>query len=121
MNDVPMRATTPAIRMRVPEVGVLIAATLLAWPGQAAPRDEASKDPSEAANFVFVEDGVSRAPIIVFEGAPPMTRRAADELGSRSRVSTIFDEKLVLVKEGVRGYQGGYGKTFHGRRGSTAD
>jgi len=33
-----------------------------------------------AAELVLVEQGVSRAPIVVFAGAPPMTRRAADEL-----------------------------------------
>jgi len=30
--------------------------------------------------LVLVEDGVSRAPVVVFEGTPPMTRRAAEEL-----------------------------------------
>lgn len=33
-----------------------------------------------AAEMVLVEDGVSRAPIVIFENAPPFTRRAADEL-----------------------------------------
>jgi len=33
-----------------------------------------------AGELVLVENGVSRAPIVVFEGAPPFTRRAADEL-----------------------------------------
>jgi len=35
---------------------------------------------AEAADLVLVEKGVSEAPIIVFKGAPPFTRRAADEL-----------------------------------------
>jgi hypothetical protein len=30
--------------------------------------------------LVLVEDGVSLAPIVVFDGAPPYTRQAADEL-----------------------------------------
>ncbi|MCA1809407.1 MAG: DUF4838 domain-containing protein [Lentisphaerae bacterium] len=33
-----------------------------------------------AEQLVLVEDGVSRAPIVIFENAPPMTRKAADEL-----------------------------------------
>lgn len=33
-----------------------------------------------AGNLVLVEDGVSRAPIIVFQNAPPRTREAADQL-----------------------------------------
>jgi len=66
--------------MRVTAVGVLIAAALLAWPVPAVPRDKASNGSSKAAKLVLVENGVSRAPIVVFEGAPPMTRRAADEL-----------------------------------------
>ncbi len=32
------------------------------------------------AELVLVEDGVSRAPIVIFADAPPKTRRAADEL-----------------------------------------
>jgi hypothetical protein len=35
---------------------------------------------AEAAKLVLVENGVSQAPIIIFQGAPPMTRRAANEL-----------------------------------------
>lgn len=34
----------------------------------------------QAAELVLVEKGVSRAPIVVFQHAPPFTRRAADEL-----------------------------------------
>lgn len=30
--------------------------------------------------LVLVEDGVSRVPIVIFNDAPPKTRRAADEL-----------------------------------------
>lgn len=37
-------------------------------------------DLSNAAELVLVEDGVSLAPIVVFENAPPKTRRAAHEL-----------------------------------------
>jgi len=33
-----------------------------------------------AAELVLVDKGVSRTPIVVFKGAPPLTRRAADEL-----------------------------------------
>jgi hypothetical protein len=35
---------------------------------------------SAAAELVLVEEGASRAPIVVFEDAPPITRQAADEL-----------------------------------------
>lgn len=34
------------------------------------------------ADLVLVEDGVSRAPIVIFEDAPPLTRQAADELAT---------------------------------------
>ena len=43
----------------------------------------AEKLPSATADgkgLVLVENGVSRVPIVVFENAPPFTRRAADEL-----------------------------------------
>lgn len=33
-----------------------------------------------AAELVLVENGVSKAPIVIFENAPPFTRQAADEL-----------------------------------------
>ncbi|MCA1810222.1 MAG: DUF4838 domain-containing protein, partial [Lentisphaerae bacterium] len=33
-----------------------------------------------AQNLLLVENGVSRAPIVVFQDAPPLTRQAADEL-----------------------------------------
>lgn len=35
---------------------------------------------SSADTLVLVEEGLSRAPIVIFENAPPKTRRAADEL-----------------------------------------
>ncbi|MFN2352415.1 MAG: hypothetical protein ABR497_10760, partial [Kiritimatiellia bacterium] len=35
-----------------------------------------------AEQLVLVEDGVSRAPIVVFQDAPPFTRQAADELAA---------------------------------------
>lgn len=35
---------------------------------------------TEAARLLLVEQGVSQSPIVVYQGAPPMTRRAADEL-----------------------------------------
>jgi len=59
---------------------VCIAATLLALSVQAAPGDEESQDARKAAKLVLVENGVSRAPIVVFDGVPPYTRRAVDEL-----------------------------------------
>ncbi len=52
----------------------------LPLPAAAAPRDERPHDSSSTAKPVLVEEGISRAPIVVFEGAPPKTRRAADEL-----------------------------------------
>ena len=35
---------------------------------------------ARAQNLVLVENGVSRAPVVIFENAPPCTRQAADEL-----------------------------------------
>jgi len=35
---------------------------------------------ARSAELVLVDEGVSRAPIVIFEDAPPLTRRAADEL-----------------------------------------
>jgi hypothetical protein len=58
----------------------LIVAALLPLPAGAAPRDERPDDSSSPAKLVLVEAGISRAPIVVFEDAPPKTRRAADEL-----------------------------------------
>ena len=39
-------------------------------------------EPAYAAGLVLVRDGVSLAPIVVFKDAPPLTRRAADELAA---------------------------------------
>jgi len=39
-----------------------------------------SVESAAAKRLVLVEEGVSRAPIVVFKDAPPYTRRAADEL-----------------------------------------
>ncbi len=39
-----------------------------------------SSDAGEVGELVLVEDGVSKAPIVIFADAPPKTRRAADEL-----------------------------------------
>ena len=36
--------------------------------------------PAEAEELCLVQEGVSRAPIVIFQDAPPLTRRAADEL-----------------------------------------
>ncbi|MFZ5829617.1 MAG: DUF4838 domain-containing protein [Planctomycetota bacterium] len=61
-------------------VGLIVITTAL-WlpPVHAAPREEAP-DTFKTSKVVLVEEGVSRAPIIVFDGAPPYVRRAADEL-----------------------------------------
>jgi len=55
----------------VPEMAVFLA--LAACLASAA-------EPRTAGKLILVEKGVSLAPVVVFEGAPPMTRRAADEL-----------------------------------------
>ncbi len=56
---------------------VVVCALSLAgtWVGNGA-----VSDAGEEGKLVLVEDGVSRAPIVIFENAPPLTRRAADEL-----------------------------------------
>lgn len=59
---------------------VIIAATLLFSPTLAASCVEGPNESSTPPKLVLVEEGVSRVPIVVFEAAPPMTRRAADEL-----------------------------------------
>jgi len=57
-------------------------AGFLAFSGCLSGKSEAATQSRDAtaAKLVLVEEGVSRAPVIVFAGAPPMTRRAADEL-----------------------------------------
>ncbi len=58
---------------------LLTAATILAAANPSL-RNEVRADPGTDPKLVLVEEGTSRAPIVVFGGAPPMTRRAADEL-----------------------------------------
>ena len=52
--------------------------------GCTVPQEDAKKKDSEvrAAPLILVDKGVSLAPIIVFKDAPPMTRKAADELAA---------------------------------------
>ena len=50
------------------------------WASRALVLATALCSAAQAAELVLVEKGVSRTPIIVFPNAPPMTRRAADEL-----------------------------------------
>ncbi len=59
-------------------------------------QEDAKKNDSEvqAAPLVLVEKGASLAPIIVFKDAPPMTRKAADELAA-------YIEKVGGVKPQV--------------------
>lgn len=62
---------------------VLVAAALLCVSLSVAQGGDAPAKPNaprKTDKLLLVEDGVSRAPIVVFEGAPPMTRRAAGEL-----------------------------------------
>ncbi|MDZ7620175.1 MAG: hypothetical protein U1E05_24505 [Patescibacteria group bacterium] len=59
---------------------VLIAAALLLTSVHAASPDDHTHPLGDHAKLVLVENGASRVPIVVFEGAPPMTRRAAEEL-----------------------------------------
>jgi len=59
---------------------IVIATAILFSPAPAARCDEGADASSQDAKFVLVERGMSRAPIVVFADAPPMTRRAADEL-----------------------------------------
>lgn len=51
--------------------------------------------PSGAAELVLVEEGVSRAPIVIFEDAPPLTRRAADELAGYIEKTSGAKPKII--------------------------
>lgn len=59
---------------------LLITAALLCAPLPVARSGDAPDNPGKTNKLLLVENGVSRAPIVIFEGAPPMTRRAAEEL-----------------------------------------
>ena len=80
MNSTQTRRTTNAAAARAATRLVFIAAALWWSAVQPAPREETPGDSGKSSKLVLVEGGVSRAPIIVFEGALPMTRRAAGEL-----------------------------------------
>ena len=72
------------------------AVLLMVVSGCTVPQEDAKKKDSEirAAPLVLVEKGVTLAPIIVFKDAPPMTRKAADELAA-------YIEKVGGVKPQV--------------------
>ena len=72
-----------------------------------------------AGRLVLVEKGVSRAPVVVFKGAPPMTRRAADELAqyiektSGAKPKVIEGEPKPIPKRAIWvGYQPALKKLF---------
>ena len=74
---------------------------------------------AQGQQLVLVDDGVSRAPIIVFDGAPPYTRRAADELAvymekiSGARPEVIEGEPDPIPENGIWvGFQSEVGKLF---------
>lgn len=47
------------------------------------------------AGFEWISDGVSQAPIIIFDGAPPLTRQAADDLADYvEKISGVRPEVL---------------------------
>ncbi|MCA1808695.1 MAG: DUF4838 domain-containing protein, partial [Lentisphaerae bacterium] len=75
--------------------------------------------PAVMADLVLVENGQSYAPIVVFDGAPPMTRRAADELaGYMEKISGIRPEVIEGCPEPLPqhaiwvGYQPALNKIF---------
>ena len=72
------------------------AVMLMVVSGCTVPQENAKKKDSEvrSAPLVLVEKGVSLAPIIVFKDAPPMIRKAADELAA-------YIEKVGGVKPQV--------------------
>ena len=45
-------------------------------------KEDAKKNASKVPPLILVDKGASLAPIIVFKDAPPMTRKAADELAA---------------------------------------
>jgi hypothetical protein len=52
---------------------------------------------AQQRKLVLIEEGVSRAPIVVFDGAPPYTRRAADDtLSMADQVLDLVEAKLGL-------------------------
>ena len=79
--------------MAICAVGTVL---LMVASGCTVSQENAKKKDSElrAAPLVLVDKGVSLAPIIVFKDAPPMTRRAADELAA-------YIEKVGGVKPQV--------------------
>jgi len=67
---------------------------------------------AQEQELVLVEDGVGQAPIVVFDGAPPYTRQAADELAgymgkvSGARPKVIEGEPDPVPEHGIWvGYQ----------------
>jgi len=77
----PRRTATRTLAAAGTGAGLVpVAAALLGSARPAARRGGGPDSPSEGDKLVLVENGVSRAPIVVFGGAPPYTRRAADEL-----------------------------------------
>ncbi len=74
---------------------------------------------AQERKLVLVEDGVSRAPIVLFDGAPPYTRQAADELAvymekiSGARPKVIEGEPDSVPKHGIWvGFQPKVAKLF---------
>jgi len=74
---------------------------------------------SAADTLVLVQDGVSRAPIVIFQDAPPITRRTADELAeyiertSGARPDVIEGEPQPIPEHAVWvGYQPALKKLF---------
>jgi hypothetical protein len=59
---------------------VLVAGALLCASLLVAQDSDAPDNPGKTDKLLLVENGVSRAPIVIFADAPPVTRRAADEL-----------------------------------------
>lgn len=74
---------------------------------------------AQERKLVLVEDGVSRAPIVLFDGAPPYTRQAADELAvyvekvSGARPKVIEGEPDPVPEHGIWvGFQPKVAKLF---------
>ena len=100
----------------------LLYAVICLWGGivgQAAAIDQTLKPANAEGPLQLVKDGVSLAPIVVFEGAPPFTLRAAEELAqyiekiSGARPEVIVGEPDILPQSAIWvGFQPALNKLF---------